>query len=283
MQQRIDELKNEIQSYELEIAKLQQELAAAGGRTVELATSTEPSAIATAIRTEAVRIVEQQPILRGIQDAIAQLTSRLTQKKSQLQQLETAELKQQRLQRVEQGKSELRAKFSDIEKVAESLKNLFLELKEIALKYEKDFAEIHPPSSGHRQLNRAGLLNYEVLWLPQITEVDDRFILSSKVVDLFEAEKKAVQQQRLEASRRSRQSHQEMIAEIQQRERQQREQVEAQEREQVLGLKHKQLAEAKKARRDRLVGLPNANVTYFDDIIAALETEIVSLQESQDG
>jgi hypothetical protein len=86
------------------------------------------------------------------------------------------QLKQHRLEQIEEGRSKLRAKFNDVEQLAESLKNLFFELKAIALEYEKDFAQVYPPGSGERQLNRASLLNYEGIFLPQLTEVSDRFI-----------------------------------------------------------------------------------------------------------
>ena len=83
--QQIDDLKQEIKSFEAEITKLEQELTVVGGFTMQLATSNAPSEIAKSIRTEAQQVLERQPAIKGLRDAIAELTSRLNQKQSQLQ------------------------------------------------------------------------------------------------------------------------------------------------------------------------------------------------------
>lgn len=279
--QQIDDLRSEIKAFEDEIGKLEQELGVVGGRTLQLATSTDPSAIATAVREQAQQVVERQPILKGIRDAIAELTSHLVQKQAQLDQLAAQQLKEDRVKRIEEGRSRLRAKFSDIETAAQSLQNLYCDLKAIALEYETDFAQVYPPSSGHKQLNRAALLNYELLWLPQLTEESDRFILHSKVVDIFEEEKRLLKQQRLENSLAWRQNHEQQMAEIKQRELDEQLRIEKLERAALLKLKTSELEKFKLARAERLAGLKTARVGDFDDAIASLEVEILSLQEAK--
>lgn len=278
--QQIEALRQEIQSYEDEIRKLQQELAAAGGRTLELATSADPSSIATAVREQAQQVIEQQPVLKGLKDAIAELSSRLQQKKAQLQELETAELKRQQLQRVEEGRAKLREKFTDVERVAEALKNLFFELKTLAREYEADFSQIHPPSSGQRQLNRAALLNYEALLLPQIAEVGDRFVLGSKAIDIFEAEKKAFQQQRLEQSLVRRRNHEQQMTEIRERQAALQAQEEKKQLQAKLSAKQSELKGITARRAEFKSWGGSMNLSGFDHAIAELEKEIASLEES---
>ncbi len=282
--QKIDELRQEIKAFSDEIEKLQAELATIGRKTLQLASGESASDISSSVRGEAIRIIEQQPVIQGLKNAIAELTSRLVQKKAQLQELETAELKRETTRRAREGQSRLRAKFSDVETAAQSLQNLFFELKAIALEYEADFAQIHPPTSGHKQLNRAALLNYEVLALPTITEENQRFILNSRFINLFEAERKAIERQRLEQSQTWRQNHQQQMAEIKQRELDEQLRIEEKERQSLLKSKRSQLTEYEDARRNRLASLATANVSGFDDAIAQLEEDIKKLQESsQDG
>lgn len=277
---KIDDLKQEIKSFENEIEKLQQELTAIGGRTLELSLgASDAETISKSVRLAASQVVERQPVLKGLKDAIAELTSHLVQKQSQLQQLEAVELKQETKRRVEEGRSRLRSKFPDIETAAQSLQNLFFELKAIALEYEADFAQIHPPTSGGTALNRNSLLNYEVLALPTITEENQRFILNSRFINLFEAERKAIERQRLENSQAYRLERQREQAEIKQRELDEQLKIEEKERQSLLKSKRLQLAEYKDARRNRLAGLATANVSDFDDAIAKLEAEIENLQK----
>ena len=175
--QQINDLKQEIKGFETEIAKLKQELTIIGGYTLELATSNDPSEIAKSFRLEAQKIVDRAPAIQGIKNAIAELTSRLNQKQSQLQDLEAVELKKQRQNRIIEGRSRLRAKFADVEAAAKSLQNLYFDLKAIAAEYEKDFAQIHPPTSGGTALNRNSLLNIEPLTIPQFVEEKERQLL----------------------------------------------------------------------------------------------------------
>ncbi len=277
--QKIDELRQEIKAFSDEIEKLQQELAAAGGRTLQLATSVEPSAIATAVREQAQSLVQQQPILQGIQDAIAELGSRLQQKKLQLQELEIAELKRQRAQRVEEGRSLLRAKSANVEQAAEALKSLFFELKALVREYEEDFSHIYPPTPVRRELNTASLLNFGLLTIPTLTENDGRFLLKSQALDVFESEKAALQKQRLEASRRSRQNHEDMVAQLKQREADEKLRTEREYRASLLISKRQELKDFVAARSDRLLALKTADVGGFDSAIASLQEEIEQLEK----
>jgi chromosome segregation ATPase len=82
---KIDELRQEIKSFEVEISSLEKELAAVGGRTLQLASGdSNATAISKAIRSEAQRLIQQQPVVQGLRDAIAELNSRLQPKKYSL-------------------------------------------------------------------------------------------------------------------------------------------------------------------------------------------------------
>jgi len=279
--QQIDDLRLEIESFEAEISSLQKELALVGGKTLELATSeNSANAISKSIRSEAQRVIEQQPVLQGIRNAIAELNSRLQPKKLQLGELEAQELRQCRIERIEQGRSKLRAKFGDVEEAAESLKNLFFELKAIALEYEKDFAEINPPGSGNIVLNTASLLNYEAIALPKLVERDGRFILGSEFIDLFKIEKESLRQERLQQSLAWRHNHDEQVAQAQREKAEARSQTEQRERSALLKAKQIELVEIKVARANRLSSLKTADVGGFDSAIAKLEAEIENLQKA---
>lgn len=280
--QKIDELRQEIKAFEDEIASLQQELTAISGiRSPQASSESSPLQVAQAVRQEVQKSVEQQPLLKGLRDAIAELTSRLVQKQSQLQELEAAELKKHRQGRITEGQVRLRSKFADVEVAAKSLQNLYFELKAIASEYEKDFSQINPPTTGGTVLNRNSLLNYERLMLPTIKEENQRFILSSKAIDIFEEEKRLLKQQQLENSRFYRLERQRELAEISRQKADEEARIEQEDRQTLLKYKTSQLAEYKDARRNRLAGLATANASDFDDAIAQLEIEIAKLQEPQ--
>ncbi|WP_009630209.1 hypothetical protein [Synechocystis sp. PCC 7509] len=276
--QKIDELRQEIKAFEVEITKLQAELLAASQIAPPMQ-SNSPEAIANAFRSAAVVTHERIADVQGIRNAIAELTARLAQKKSQFEELEVQQLKQLREKRIEEGKQKLRAKFGDVEKMAEALEGLYFGLKAIALEYEKDFAQIHPPTSGGTALNRNSLLNIEPLTIPHFVEEKDRFVLSNKFFDLFEAEKEALQRQRIEASIRSQQNHQDLLAQIKQRELDKQRALEQQERAAFIAQKQEQLQTMKSQRGWDMRGQAATNFHPLHDAIASLEAEIENLEK----
>jgi tRNA U55 pseudouridine synthase TruB len=278
--QKIDDLQLEIKSFESEIANLQAELVAVGGRTLELSLGeSDAETISKSVRLAAAQVVERQPVLRGLKDAIAELSSRLIQKQSQLEELEVVELKQSRKKRIEQGKSLLRAKFADVETAAQSLQNLYFNLKAIALEYEKDFAEINPPTSSGAVLNRNSLLNIEPLYLPHFVEEKDRFVLSNKFFDLFQQERRLIEQQRLDQSRLYRQDQERQWAEIKQKQAEEKLRTEREYRASLLSTKQLELKDFKSVRSERLSSLKTADVGRFDSAIAKLKEEIADLEK----
>ncbi|MBA2748626.1 MAG: hypothetical protein H0U45_07750 [Tatlockia sp.] len=275
--QQIDDLRLEIKSFEFEIQKLQQELSA-NSQIAPKAVSNSPEAIAAAFRSAAVATTERIADVQGIRGAIAELTDRLQPKKIQLGELEAQELKQHRLKRIEEGKKKLRAKFTDVEKMAESLQSFYFELKAITSQYETDFATIHPPTNSGAVLNRNSLLNFGLLMVPELLENDGRFLVKSKPFDVFKSEKEALRRERIEASRRSRQNHEDMVAQLKQREVDEKMRTEREYRASLLSTKQLELSGFKSARADRLASLKTANVSDFDNAIASLEAEITALE-----
>jgi hypothetical protein len=277
--QQIDVLQLEIKSFEIEIQKLNQELTEVGGFTLRLASSNAPSEIAKSIRTEAQQVLERQPVIKGLRDAIAELTSRLEQKQSELEKLEKEQQKQSRKKRIEQGKSLLCSKSADVEQAAESLKNLFLELKSLAREYEGDFNQINPPTSSRQILNTASLLNFGMLTTPTLTQNDGRFLLSSQAFDVFESKKEALRRERVEVSRISKEYNDQMMLELRRRENDEKMRVDREYKTSLLISKRQELKDFLAARADRLLSLKTANVDDFNNAIASLEVEIESLQK----
>lgn len=277
---KIEQLRQEIESFEAEISSLEKELAAVGGRTLQLASGeSNATTISKTIRSEAQRVIEQQSIVQGLRNAIAELNSRLQPKKIQLGELEAQQLRQHRLERVDEGRSRLRGKFTDVEKVAESLKNLFFELKAIALEYERDFAQVHPPGSGNIVLNTASLLNYEAIALPQLVEKDGRFILGSKYIDLFEVEKETLRMQRVQQSLAYSENHKQQMAQSKQRRLDEEMLIARKEREAFIHQKQEQLQTLINKKGWALRGQAATNPSEFDGVIAKLQTEIADLDK----
>ncbi len=277
--QEIEQLKQEIKGFEVEIAKLQAQLLAAGGRTLQLAMGESASDISQFVQAEAKRIVEQQPVLQGLKNALSVLASRLVEKQAQLQELEAVELKKHRQDRITEGQSKIRAKFSDVQKAAESLQNLYFDLKALALQYEADFSQINPPTSGGTVLNRNSLLNYDYLSLPRIFEEGARFVLRCEAIDLFQAEKEAFQRQQAEEWQVYRELREAERAASRQRDMDEKLRIEMQDRTALLKHKKSQLAEFNQARSERLAALKTANVGGIDSVIAKLEAEIEKLEK----
>jgi hypothetical protein len=281
LQVKIDELRQEIKSFEIEIEKLQQQLVVAGGRTLQLATGNSPSDISQFVQAEAKRIVDNQPVLRGLKDAIVELNNRLAQKKVEFQELEAVELKQSRKKRIEEGQQKLRAKVRDVGTAAQSLESLYFELKAITAEYEQDFNCLYPPTPSRQMLNRTSLLNFGLLTIPTLTENDGQFLLNSQALDVFESEKAALQKQRQEASRRSQQNHDDMMAQLRQREADEKLRTEREYRASLLISKRQELKDFVAARSDRLLTLKTADVGGFDSAIAKLQEEIENLESMQ--
>jgi predicted RNase H-like nuclease (RuvC/YqgF family) len=217
--QKIDALRREIESFEAEISSLQKELARVGGKTLELATSeNSASAISKSIRQEAEQIVERQPVLRGIKDAIAELTSRLNEKQSQFEQLQSELEKQERVKRVEIAKQQLREHIEKVDDIASLLESEYLLLKTIYKESNADFKALGSAEPGSYAYGMNQLINFEFLRLPVLHEKDGSFILSSRVFDLFGSEQKARQQEQAAQSRAYREDREREWAQIKQRE-----------------------------------------------------------------
>ncbi len=181
-------LQSQIELYESEISKLQSELQQLTQPKADPQLDS-PGAIASAIRQSVKDTVERQQLVQGIEEAIAELTSALEWRQEQLAQLEKQQIRESRLERIEQGRQKIRAQFDEVEKAAENLKTLFMNLRFLAGEYGEDFSAIHPPSSGTVALNTSYLLNFGALSIPKLVEENERFHLSCIPFDPFQAEK----------------------------------------------------------------------------------------------
>jgi DNA-binding protein H-NS len=276
--QKIDDLQLEIKSFESEIANLQAELAAAGGVSLRLASGESANNISLSIRAEAIRLIETQPVIRGLRDAIAELTSHLNQKQIQVQELEKQQQQQDRLKRVEQAKQKLRQHIEKVDNIASLLQSEFLLLKAIYQESNADFKALGSAEPGSYAYGMNQLIHFEFLRLPVLHEKDGSFILSSRVFDLFGPEQKAKQEEQAARSRVYRENHERETAEIKQRELEEKLRTEREYRASLLVTKQQELKDFKSARTDRLASLKTADVGGFDSAIASLEAEITALE-----
>lgn len=278
--QKVEQLKQEIEDFEREIQKLQQQLAAAGGRTLQLAIGDSPSDISKALQLEAQQVVERQPVLQGIRNAIAELTTRLNQKQSQLQQLEKEQQKQARVKRVEVAQQKLREQVEKIDDIASLLESAYLDLKAIYKEANPDFKALSSAEPGSYAYTMHQLIHFQVVQVPTLVEKNGSFTLGSRTVNLFEPEQKAAREEQAARSRAYRENREKQMAEIQQKQiaeeaRQRREQLEA-----MLSAKQAELEGIKARRAELKTWGGSMNLSGFDHAIAQLEHEIASLEES---
>ncbi len=182
------ELQSQIKDFEFELSKLHLELKQLTHPKADPQLDS-PGAIASAIRQSAKDTAEKQLVIRGIEDAIAELTSALQWRQQQLAALEKEQIREFRNRRVQEGREKIRAQIDEVENAAENLKTLFMHLRLLAAEYAEDFSAIYPATSGEITLNTAYLLNYGVLSIPKLTEESGRFNLSCIRFDPFQAEK----------------------------------------------------------------------------------------------
>ncbi len=210
------ELRSQISDYEIELGKLQSELKQLTQSKPDLQPNSSPGAIASAIRQSAKDTAEKQLLVRGIQDAIAELTSALEWRQEQLAQLEKEQIRESRLERIEQGREKVRAQISEVENAAENLKTLFMNLRFLAAEYSEDFSTVYPPTAGGITLNTAYLLNYGALSIPKLVEENGRFVLTCVRFDPFQAEKDRHLQEVRERDAKIHREGAQMLARLQQ-------------------------------------------------------------------
>jgi DNA repair exonuclease SbcCD ATPase subunit len=277
--QKIDDLQLEIKSFETEIQKLQAELTAVGGFTMKLATSTAPSEIAKSIRTEAQQVLERQPALKGLRDAIAELTSRLKQKQVQLQKLQVVELKEARKERVENAKQKLREQFERVDDIASLLESAYYDLKAIYKEANPDFKALGSAEPGSYSYQIHQLINFDFLQVPVLVEKSGAFTLGSRTINLFEAEQKAVKDEQTARSRDYRLEREQEWAEAKQQKKDEEARIELEDRAALLKYKQSEVAGAKAERKRLLDSLATMNVSGFDRVIFQLEAEIENLKK----
>jgi hypothetical protein len=275
---KIDELRLEIKSFEDEIAKLKQELNAASQVAPRMESGSAID-ISNAYRVAAVATHERIADVQAIRGAIAELNSRLTQKQTQFEELQRERQKQERVKQVEIAKQQLRQHIEKVDNIASLLQSEFLALKVIYQQSNADFKALGSAEPGSYSYSIHQLIHFEFLKLPVLHEKDGSFILSSRIFDLFGPEQKAKQEEQAARSREWRENHEREMAEVKQKQIEQRSQIERQERKSLLINKQSELAEFQAARTERLSSLASANVNYFDDAIAKLKEEIETLDK----
>lgn len=215
------ELQSQIQAYEAELASLQSELKQLTQPKADPQPDSSPSAIASAIRQSAKDTAEKHLLVRGIEDAIAELTNALEWRQEQLAALEKEQIRESRLLRIEEGREKIRAQISEVENAAENLKNLFMNLRFLAAEYSEDFSAVYPASSGAITLNTAYLLNYGPLSVPKLTDENGRFNLTCIRFDPFQAEKDKHWQEVRQKEAKIHREGAEMLARLQREKKQQ--------------------------------------------------------------
>lgn len=277
---KIDDLKQEIKSFEAEIGKLQQELSA-NSQIAPKAASASPEAIAAAFRSAAVATQKQIADVQGIRGAIAELTSGLAQKQVQLQKLEMEQLKQARTERVETAKQKLREQIERVDDIASLLESTYLELKAIYKEANPDFKALGSAQPGSYAYQIHQLIHFDFLRVPVLVEKSGAFTLGSRTINLFEAEQKAVKDEQTARSRDYRLEQERQWAEAKQQKADEEARIQQEDRAALLKYKQLEVAGAKAERKRLLDSLATMNVSGFDRVIFQLEAEITKLQEAQ--
>ena len=277
---KIDDLKQEIKSFEAEIGKLQQELSA-NSQIAPKAVSASPEAIADAFRSAAVATHERIADVQGIRGAIAELTSRLAQKQVQLQKLESVELKQARIERVQTAKQKLREHVEKIEDIASLLELAYYDLKALYKEANPDFKALGSAEPGSYSYQLHQLINFDFLQVPVFVEKSGAFTLGSRAIDLFAPERKAVRDEQMARSRDYRLEQERQWAEVKQQKADEEARIQQEDRAALLKYKQSEVAGAKAERKRLLDSLATMNVSGFDRVIFQLEAEIESLQKAQ--
>ena len=275
---KIDDLQLEIKSFEFEIQKLQQELSA-NSQIAPKAVSNSPEAIADAFRSAAVATTERIADVQGIRGAIAELTSRLNQKQSQLQKLEAVELKQARTERVETAKQKLREQIERVDDIASLLESAYLELKAIYKEANPDFKALGSAEPGSYSYQLHQLIHFDFLRVPVLVEKSGAFTIGSRTINLFEAEQKAVRDEQMARSRDHRLEQERQWAEVKRRKADEEARIQQEDRAALLKYKQSHLAGAKAERKRLLDSLATMNVSGFDRVIFQLEAEIENLEK----
>lgn len=284
MEQQIEQLQVEIEHFQAQITKLQSELSDLS-KPQSLPQSDSPDAIASAIRQAAQQTIERQPMIRGLQDAITELTARVNQKQAELNQLEQQQEAEQRRLRLEQGRAEVRAKIADIDDLARQMKAKFLQLKELEQQYGPDYrAQLtRSPFSGNRI---DPLIAFHNLSLPELVEKNGAFVMQCRPVDMWAQEKLQQRGQwALNLSRIQTNAEQEVAAQ-RQRQAAERNAEERQRLENLLSVKQSELQSTQGTRLEwerqisRGVRLDTSRMNGY---IHTLETEIQKIQSQLDG
>lgn len=261
MEHEIEQLRLEITAYEDELGKLQNELS-------ELSKH----------KAQAQQTVEQRPVIQGLQNAIAELDSRLKSKQRQLSELERQREVRLRRQRLEEGRAAVRAKIADIQKRCGQLKSEYLELKQLELRFGSDFRlELNRSYGGLNEID--ALVMFRGLTLPELKEVKQtgNFALTCSFFDPWAEERlqeRAAQTARL--SQIQAQTKAQVAADQQQRAAQKQRQ-EQERLENLLKIKQSELKEALstqaewKSQAKRGVALDFSRINGY---IAGLEAEI---------
>lgn len=194
-------VQNEIILLESQISSINEQIAALQEQTANLKTNIvtptyegDLKSFTKEVKSASQTIATHQPQIEMLEQAIANLQSQLPAKNAALAELQKQEVRQARLKRLDEGRVLLREKISQIEELAQTLADTYLELKRIQMEHDVDFKAIYPPSLGSQVLGRHSLVNFHGLMIPKLFEEVGLFIATSIPFDVFAQERKVQQQ-----------------------------------------------------------------------------------------
>lgn len=189
MRNKIITLEAEISAIKSEISRLQQQEQQLKKDLPVAIYQGDPARFSVDTKVASEKLSIQEPKLGWIADAIAALEGQLPAKIAALIELKKQEEDQARRQRLEDGKTRLRAKAKDVETAAALLESLYLEFKSIHSECSGDFRSEYYIAGSY--LPWDSLLGFQNLCIPKLVESHGRFTLIGENFDVFAAEKRA--------------------------------------------------------------------------------------------
>jgi len=247
MKNEIEQFKQEIQDYEIELKTLRSELNSFNAVAPQ-PESNRPSDIAKAFRSAAIATAERVSDIQGLKSAIAALEAQLAQKQEQFKELEKQQQRQERLKRIEIGKAKAKAVGDEINSLVSQLESKISELKTVCCQYEGDHRVLKSKPDFGDYWRPPEFIAFGQLVVPVFLENQGQLTLSTRPFDLFKPERDAQQKAQAERARQGKLAMDAQISAARQREIAKKRQDERERIQEILSVKTTELDEAEALR-----------------------------------
>lgn len=285
MENKIEQFKQEIQDYEIELKKLRSELNSFNAVAPQ-PESSRPGDIAKAFRSAAIATAERVADIQGLKSAIAALEGQLAQKRSQLQNLQQRQQHQQRLDRIQTGKATAKSVGAEINDLVSQLESKINELKAVCYEYEPDHRVLNSKPDFGIYWRPPEFIVFGQLVVPVFLENQGQLTLSTRPIDLFKPEKESQQRAQAERAREGKLAMDAQIAASQQQKIAKKRQDERERIQEILSVKTTELDEAEALRAKHMEQIARGarlNLDRIDAFIESTNVEIKQLQNELDA